>query len=97
MQLSMPLHFTPHCTPLVGTCIVPGSDGVFFGPGFSHEIRAQLLHGSARPTQAVRRSIQRSQESLQTLAKRHGLKPKTVAKWRKRATTMDAPMGPTHT
>ena len=54
----------------------------------------QILHGSARTAQAVRRSIQRSQESLQTLAKRHSIDPKTVAKWRKRTTTTDAPMGP---
>ena len=54
----------------------------------------QVLYGSARTTQAIRRSIQRSQESLQTLTKRHGLNPKTVAKWRKRPTTTDAPMGP---
>ena len=38
--------------------------------------------------------MQRSQQSLQTLAKRHGLDPKTGAKWRKRTTTTDAPMGP---
>ena len=55
----------------------------------------QLLHGSARTTQAVRRAIQRSQESLQTLATRHGVNPKTVAKWRQRATVQDARMGPT--
>ena len=54
----------------------------------------QVLHGSARTTQAIRRSIQRSQESLQTLAKRHNIDPKTVTKWRKRTTTSDAPMGP---
>jgi hypothetical protein len=54
----------------------------------------QVLPGSARTTQAIRRSIQRSQESLQTLAKRHSIDPKTVAKWRKRTTTTDAPMGP---
>ncbi|MGI4737306.1 MAG: IS481 family transposase [Janthinobacterium lividum] len=54
----------------------------------------QLLHGSARTTQAMRRRIQRSQESLQALAKRHNIDPKTVAKWRKRTTTSDAPMGP---
>ena len=54
----------------------------------------QVLHGSARTTQAVRRSIQRSQESLQALAQRHSTDPKTVAKWRKRTTTADAPMGP---
>ncbi|GAB2943281.1 hypothetical protein GCM10027048_04880 [Hymenobacter coalescens] len=55
---------------------------------------AQVLHGSARTTQAVRRAIQRSQESLQSLAQRHGIAPKTVAKWRKRTSTQDAPMGP---
>ncbi|RZJ58399.1 MAG: IS481 family transposase [Hymenobacter sp.] len=54
----------------------------------------QVLHGSARTTQAIRRSIQRSQESLQALAKRHSIDPKTVAKWRKRTTTTAAPMGP---
>jgi hypothetical protein len=54
----------------------------------------QLLHGSALTPQAVRRSIQRSQESLQALAKRHSIDPKTVAKWRKRTTTTDAPMEP---
>lgn len=54
----------------------------------------QVLHGGARTTQAIRRSIQRSQESLQALAKRHSIDPKTVAKWRKRTMTTDAPMGP---
>ena len=55
----------------------------------------QVLHGSARTTAAIRAAIQRSQESLQTLAVRHGINPKTVAKWRKRTTTTDAAMGPT--
>ena len=55
----------------------------------------QVRHGSARTTSAIRAAIQRSQESLQTLANRHGINPKTVAKWRKRPTTTDAPMGPT--
>ena len=54
----------------------------------------QVLHGSARTTAAVRRAIQHSQESLRVLAKRHGLNPKTVAKWRARQTTADTPMGP---
>ena len=54
----------------------------------------QLLHGSARTTPAVRRSIQQSQESAQGLAKRHGVHVKTVTKWRNRRTTTDAPMGP---
>ena len=54
----------------------------------------QVLHGSATTTQAVRRSIQRSQETVAALAERHGIDRKTVAKWRKRRTVEDAPMGP---
>lgn len=54
----------------------------------------QVLHGSARTTPAVRRAIQRSQQTVAALAQRHGIDRKTVAKWRKRATAEDAPMGP---
>jgi DNA-binding FadR family transcriptional regulator len=46
----------------------------------------QLLHGSATTTEAVRRVIQHSQESLRALAKRYGINQKTVAKWRSRDT-----------
>ena len=44
----------------------------------------QVLHGSATTTEAIRRAIQHSKESLRTLAQRYGVNPKTVAKWRKR-------------
>lgn len=54
----------------------------------------QILHGSARTTAAVRRAIQHSQESLRALARRYDINAKTVAKWRKRTTVHDAPMGP---
>jgi len=54
----------------------------------------QILHGSARTTAAERRAIQHSQESLNILAVRHGINPKTVAKWKKRPFVHDAPMGP---
>jgi transposase InsO family protein len=54
----------------------------------------QVLHGSARTTEAVRRAIQHSQASIRTLAERHGINPKTVAKWKKRTTAADARMGP---
>lgn len=33
----------------------------------------QVLHGSATTTEAIRRAIQNSQESLRTLAKRYGI------------------------
>ena len=54
----------------------------------------QILHGGATTTEAIRRAIQRSQESLRTLAKRHGINPKTVAKWEKRSSVADLPTGP---
>src|ERR671927_469262 len=54
----------------------------------------QVLHGSARTTAAVRRAIQHSQESLRCLARRHGINPKTVAKWKKRTSIQDQPTGP---
>lgn len=54
----------------------------------------QILHGSATTTYAVRAAIQRSQASIAELSERYGVNPKTVAKWRKRVTVEDAPMGP---
>ncbi len=54
----------------------------------------QILHGSAATTHAVRAAIQRSQASIAELSRRHGINPKTVAKWRKRESVDDAPMGP---
>lgn len=54
----------------------------------------QVLHGCAKTTEAVRRIIQNSQESLRALSKRYTINPKTVAKWKKRKTAQDAPMGP---
>ena len=54
----------------------------------------QVLHGCATTTEAVRRAIQHSQESLRTLAKRYGINPKTVVKWRKRCSQADLPTGP---
>ena len=54
----------------------------------------QVLHGSATTTEAIRRAIQHSQESLGALAKRYGINQKTVAKWRKRASVADLATGP---
>src|SRR5215216_7417209 len=52
------------------------------------------LHGSARTTPRVRAELQASQEATRALAAQYRLNPKTVAKWRKRTTTADQPMGP---
>jgi hypothetical protein len=61
----------------------------------------QVGHGCATTTHAVRAAIQRSQASLATLSRELGagswelgINPKTVAKWRKRATVEDLKTGP---
>lgn len=54
----------------------------------------QMRHGSATTTHAVRAAIQRSQASLTALSRELGINPKTVAKWRKRATVEDLKTGP---
>src|SRR5271167_708935 len=54
----------------------------------------QILHGSATTTEAVRRAIQNSQESLRALSGRYGINQKTVAKWKKRSFVADLPTGP---
>jgi len=55
---------------------------------------ADILHGSARTTPRVRAELQASKETTGSLARRYGLSRTTVAKWRSRTTTADAPMGP---
>jgi transposase len=52
------------------------------------------LHGSARTTPRARAELQASRGSTRALAARFGLNPKAVAKWRRRTTTSDLPIGP---
>ena len=54
----------------------------------------QILHGSATTTEAIRRALQNSEESLRALSARYGINQKTVAKWRKRTSVADLPTGP---
>ena len=54
----------------------------------------QVRHGSATTTHAVRAAIQRSQASLAHLSQELVINPKTVAKWRKRATVDELKTGP---
>jgi transposase-like protein len=54
----------------------------------------QVLHRGATTTEAIRRAIQHSQESLRVQARRHGINQKTVAKWRKRCSATDLRTGP---
>jgi transposase-like protein len=62
--------------------------------GMEGSTMGQVLHGSATTTEAIRRAIQNSQESLRALAKRYGINQKTVAKWKKRTSVADLPTGP---
>ena len=53
-----------------------------------------VLDGCARTPPRRRAELRASQASTRALARRYGLNPKSVAKWRTRTTTADAPMGP---
>lgn len=52
------------------------------------------MHKCARTTEALRRVIQDSEESIAALAERYDLNPKTVHKWERRKFTHDERMGP---
>ena len=54
----------------------------------------QVLHANARTTEAIRREIRASEESIAKAAKRFHVNPKTILKWRKREHPHDLPMGP---
>ena len=54
----------------------------------------QILHGSSTTTEAVRRALQNSQESLRVLVACYGINQKTVAKWKHRTAVADLPTGP---
>jgi transposase InsO family protein len=54
----------------------------------------QILHGCAKTTEAIRRTIQNSEKSIAQLAEKLNINPKTVLKWKKRSFLHDAPMGP---
>lgn len=54
----------------------------------------QILHGSATTTHAVPAAIQRSEASIAALSRTYGVYPKTVSKWRKRASVDDLKTGP---
>jgi hypothetical protein len=76
-------------------CLVPAFDGANYSRGWKEALWDRYY--TAAP-QRQRRSVERYnivKESLRTLARRHGINPKTVAKWRKRSSTADHRTGPT--
>lgn len=58
------------------------------------KLMGQVLHANARTTEAIRREIRNSEESIAKAAARFNVNPKTIIKWRKREDTKDLPMGP---
>ena len=54
----------------------------------------QVLHGSATTTETIRRAIQARKESVRAAARRYGISPTTVQKWRSRQISVDVRMGP---
>ena len=52
------------------------------------------LDTDVRTSQAVRRAIRQSPDSIRSLARLYGVNPKTVAKWRGRSSSADLPRGP---
>ena len=57
-------------------------------------LMGQVLHANARTTEAIRREIRNSEESIAKAAIRFNVNPKTIIKWKKREDTKDLPMGP---
>ncbi len=54
----------------------------------------QILHGYACTTEAMRRNVQNSKESMKAFSERLDLNYKTVSKWKHRDFVHDMPMGP---
>jgi len=54
-------------------CLIPGFEWGILIFRIKGCAMGQVLHGSATTTEAVRRAIQHSQESLRALAKRYGI------------------------
>jgi transposase-like protein len=53
-----------------------------------------ILHGNAKSTARVREEIQKSEESIASLAQRYSLNPKTVHKWKRAGRVEDGKSGP---
>lgn len=91
---------TTSCLPSTALllCLAPGFEGVSFTSGWKEALWPSSSRESpndrSRPSSDTAELRQRSEGSLRALARRHGVNPKTIAKWRKRSTTADLPAGP---
>ncbi len=74
--------------------MIPGFDGTLFSREWKEALWVRFTTVAPR---RLRRSVERyrhSQESLRALARRYGINPKTVAKWKRRGAVADRPTGP---
>ncbi len=78
----------------MSSCLIPGFDGALFTLEWRDALWAKFSTGAPTTTEAVRRAIQHSQESLRALAKRYGINQKTVRKWKARSSVEDLRTGP---
>src|SRR5665213_906371 len=75
-------------------CLVPEFDGAIFSAGWKEALWARY---STEAPARLRQSVERYsivKRALRVLARRHGINPKTVAKWKKRISATDLPTGP---
>jgi transposase InsO family protein len=69
--------------------LIPGFDGAVFSPEWKDALWDRFITGAPPRRRLTARAIQHSQASLRALARRHGINPKTVAKWKKRTGPKD--------
>jgi transposase-like protein len=73
--------------------LIPGFDGAVFSQEWKDALWARFSTG-APPRR--RRSVAQSSiaSEPEDLARRYGVNPKTIAKWRRRTSVADLPIGP---
>jgi len=66
--------------PSLARCLIPNFDGAVLSSNWRDALWARFFTGAPTTTEAVRRAIQNSQESLRALANRYGINQKTMRK-----------------
>ncbi len=75
-------------------CLIPRFDGAILSFEWKDAVWDRYVMGAPRPRTPSEQQYSLSQASLATLSRELGINPKTVAKWRKRATVEDLKTGP---
>jgi hypothetical protein len=75
-------------------CLIPRFDGAILSLAWKEAAWDRYVHAITRHDHARRPSSNTAIASFATLSRELGINPKTVAKWRKRATVEDLKTGP---